>query len=52
MKINLVLVTAIIGVIVLFFFPSPEENFITYLGTILLFGLVIFILIKFKYNKH
>jgi len=49
MKTNkLILTISIIGIFILFFFPSPEENFIAYLGTIVFFAIIIFLLVKFK----
>ena len=45
MKINnLVAFVIFIGITVLFFFPSPEENFLAYLGVILFFVILIFFL--------
>jgi FtsH-binding integral membrane protein len=53
MKINyLITVVLIIGVIVLFFFPSPEDNFLAYIGTALFFIiLVIFLRVWHKKKK-
>lgn len=50
--IYLILVAIFIGLIVLFFFPEPETNFIAYVGTALFFIIVIiFLIIKSKRKK-
>jgi hypothetical protein len=39
----------IIGILILFFFPNPESNFILYIGTALFFVIiVIFLILKSK----
>ncbi len=43
---NLIPILIILGVAVLFFFPNPEENIFAYLGTILLFVILIIFLVK------
>lgn len=48
-KAALIPIVILIGVAVLFFFPSPESNFLAYIGTGLLFVLLIIFL--FKWNK-
>ena len=46
MKLNyLIPIIVIIGLIVLFFFPEPETNFLAYIGTALFFIVIIFLLI-------
>jgi len=51
---NLIPFVVIIGMIILYFFPEPEENFLVYLGIILFFIFVIIFLIRkgkrFKLN--
>jgi len=52
MKINnLIPLVILIGVFVLFFFPSPEENFLIYLGTLLFFVVIIFLLLRWTNKK-
>jgi len=53
MKLNFLIPIAIIaGIIILFFFPSPEDNFLAYVGTALFFVIVIvFLIIKTKSKK-
>jgi len=47
MKLNYFIpIIAIIGIIVLFFFPEPETNFLVYVGTILFFIAIIVLLIR------
>ena len=49
---NLIPIVLIIGVIVLFFFPSPQSNFIAYITTALIFiVLIVFLLVKSKSKK-
>jgi len=46
-KENIAITIGIIGLIAMFFFPSPEENFIYYLGLIvLIIGLIVYVLKK------
>jgi len=54
MKINnLIPLVIILGVIILFFFPSPESNFIFYLATFLFFiFLVLFLLFLSRKKLH
>jgi len=40
------IITIIIAVLTLFFFPSPQENFIYYIGTIALFTILIIFIYK------
>ena len=51
-KINfsyIILIIILIGLGILFFFPSPEDNFLAYFGTALFFViLIIFLIIKYK----
>jgi len=50
--IYLIPIIIFIGLAILFFFPSPEENFFAYIGTALFFIIVIvFLIIKFKKKK-
>jgi len=46
-----VIAVCIIGVITLFLFPEPESNFLTYLGTILFFIIIIISLLGIKSKK-
>jgi len=48
MKINyLIPIVILIGIVVLFFFPNPESNFILYFGTGIFFVVLVgFLLIK------
>lgn len=49
MKINyLIFIVITLGIITLFFFPSPEDNFLAYLGVAFFFVIVIFLIIKFQ----
>lgn len=49
---TLILIVILIGIIILFFFPEPETNFLAYMGTALFFvALVIFLSIKSN-KKH
>lgn len=48
---RLIVFTCIIGAIALFLFPEPESNFLAYLGTIILFTIIIIILSKIKLKK-
>ncbi|MFH1802432.1 MAG: hypothetical protein ABH864_03185 [archaeon] len=46
---NLIPVVIVVGLLVLFFFPNPESNFLGYFGVMLVFVLIIaFLLIKNK----
>jgi len=47
----LIPVIIIIGMGILFFFPSPESNFIAYIGTALFFIILILLLIWKKDGK-
>jgi hypothetical protein len=52
MKNNYVIpIVIIVGLGVLFFFPSPQSNFPAYVGTALLFIIIIIILFKQKNSK-
>jgi len=53
MKINyLIPIVIILGLITLFFFPSPEENFLAYIGTALFFiAIIVLLIIKFRNKK-
>lgn len=44
----LLIFTIIIGLVVLFVFPSPEENFIYYISTMFFFILLIIFFCKYK----
>ena len=46
MKLNnfLIPLVAIIGILVLFFFPSPEDNFILYVSTAVIFIILVFVI--------
>jgi membrane-bound ClpP family serine protease len=45
----LIPIVLILGLITLFFFPSPADNILTYLGTALFFiALIVFLIIKNK----
>jgi L-asparagine transporter-like permease len=47
------ILSLIVGVVILFFFPEPETNFIFYLGTAILFIIITIILYKkFNANKN
>lgn len=46
MKINsLIPIAIILGIIVLFFFPEPETNFLAYFGTALFFIVIVILLV-------
>ena len=46
---TLAIIIGIIGLIGMFFFPSPQENFLYYVGFVaLIVALIIFVLRKFK----
>jgi len=48
---NLIPFIILIGVATLFFFPSPEENFLAYLGIMLFFVILIgFLVVKKRKN--
>jgi hypothetical protein len=53
MKINnLIPLTIILGLMILFIFPEPENNFLAYIGTMLFFIiLTIVLIIKSKKEK-
>ena len=53
MKTNYIIpLIIILGVLVLFLFPNPEDNIIAYFGVmILLIAIVIFLLIRFGSKK-
>jgi len=44
----LILLVILIGILVLFFFPEPETNFLAYAGTALAFIIFIIYLIRRK----
>ena len=47
---NIWIVSLVVGLVILFFFPEPETNFIAYLATAIFFvGLTI---VLFKRNKN
>jgi len=50
-KAKLIPIVILIGVAVLFFFPSPETNFFAYLGTALFFVLLVVFLLKWHRKK-
>ncbi|MCF7910209.1 hypothetical protein K9L16_00870 [Candidatus Pacearchaeota archaeon] len=41
---NLIIFLVILGIAILFFFPSPEENLFLYFGTALFFIIIIYVL--------
>jgi len=47
----LILAVLIIGLAALFFFPSPESNFLLYAGTALFFGILIGVLLVLRRKK-
>lgn len=50
---TLIPLVILIGLVILFFFPEPETNFLAYLGTALLFIIIIiFLTIKSKVKKN
>jgi hypothetical protein len=53
MKIQtLIPITILMGLVILFFFPEPETNFLAYFGTALSFIILItFLIIKSKKRK-
>jgi len=52
MKINyLIPIIIIVGLITLFLFPSPENNFFAYIGTALFFIIVVVFLINKSKRK-
>ncbi|MBU2616231.1 MAG: hypothetical protein KKC19_03950 [Nanoarchaeota archaeon] len=52
MKINyLIPIVVVIGIITLFFFPEPETNFLSYLGTALFFVIITIFLVVWKIKK-
>ena len=48
---NLIPIIVFIGLITLLFFPSPESNFLAYLGTALFF-VVLIVFLSIKSNKR
>jgi uncharacterized membrane protein YbhN (UPF0104 family) len=46
----LIFFVAFLGILTLFFFPEPQTNFIYYVATAVLFGVIIVLLIK-RRNK-
>lgn len=45
-------IIAILGIIVLFFFPEPETNFLAYVGTALFFVIItVLLIIKSRRKK-
>jgi protein-S-isoprenylcysteine O-methyltransferase Ste14 len=50
-KARLISIVILIGIVVLFFFPSPESNFLAYAGTVLFFVLLIVFLLKWHRKK-
>jgi len=46
-----IILVCVLGGIVLFLFPEPESNFLAYLGTALLFVLIIIKLSRIKSKK-
>ena len=42
---SIISIIIFIGISILFFFPSPEENFLAYLGTAFFFVIIIILLI-------
>lgn len=48
----LISLVIILGLVILFFFPSPEDNFLVYLGIALIFiTLIVFLIIKSENKK-
>jgi len=46
---NIIILLAILGFLILFFFPEPETNFLVYIATMLFFVfLIVFLIIKSK----
>jgi len=43
---SIILITIFVGVLILFIFPEPEENFLAYFGTFMFFVILTLILIK------
>ena len=50
-KVKPIPIVILVGVAVLFFFPSPESNFFAYLGTALFFVLLVIFLLKWNRRK-
>lgn len=49
---DLISIVILIGLLILFFFPEPETNFIAYFGVFLFFVIIVIILIILsKKNK-
>jgi L-asparagine transporter-like permease len=50
--VNFIPLVILIGVVVLFFFPEPQTNFLAYVSTALFFVLlVVFLIIKSQKDK-
>jgi hypothetical protein len=47
----LVLIVLLVGILTLFFFPSPASNLTAYFGAMLFFGMLIFLLIRTEKTK-
>ena len=51
-KINTwIIITIVVGVLVLYSFPKPSQNFLIYLATMLFFIIVVFYLYRKKRNQ-
>lgn len=48
---NLAVVVGIMGLIGMFFFPSPEENFLYYVGFVFAVVVLIVVVLKFHLKK-
>jgi len=48
----LIPIVIILGLMTLFFFPSPEENFLAYMGTALFFVIVVLFLSVWRRRKR
>jgi len=48
---NLIPILILVGVLILFFFPNPEENILAYLGTGLLFVVMVVLLVRSRKKK-
>ena len=48
----LIPIVIILGLMALFFFPSPEENFLAYMGTALFFVIVVLFLSVWSRRKR
>ncbi len=51
MKHYLLPLVIVLGIIILFFFPEPETNFIAYIGTMLFFIVLIVLLLVWKKKR-